>query len=58
MASRQHRTHSWQEPRANVRRAKQFTERYGHDKANPEEYLDPLPAQERSEWDDLLSNIK
>jgi hypothetical protein len=56
MASRQKRTHSWQETRANVRRAKEFTERYGHDEANPAEYLPPVVDQDA--FEDLLKRIK
>jgi hypothetical protein len=56
VASRQRRTHSWQEARSNVRRAKQFTERYGLAESNPAEFM--MPAADQQLFDDLLRRIK
>jgi hypothetical protein len=52
--SRQRRTRSWQEARANVRRAKQFTERYGLDESNPADFMPPTDEH----FDDLLRHLK
>lgn len=58
MPSRLKRVSSWDEPLANVARARQFTERYGVDEANAADYVPPLPTEEVKDWDDLLRRIE
>lgn len=58
MPSRAKRVNSWEEPLANVAKAKKFTERFGLRHSHPSDYLDPLPAQESKDWEDLINRIE